>query len=331
MTHRTPMNPLLACLLLVAAAPACAPADELASNQSDEASELRTSSTYFRFRPDQRRCVSPLCGGVWVSRVNHSTMRCADGSTRTECYVADADYTALGLSDRALPEFESRAAAGQAVLEGRIEARVFGQFGSLGHFVVTAGWQAATEAAPTGTFYRAQSNAVRCLAAPCPTIDEDRLNSSAQYTVTGLDLSTIAGATAADVAKGNDYLSRAPGILVAGVNRVIPNAGPAGRGTTLVASQYYLRVSAGVPGSLFCEADTECAVTAYSRPVASSADCYCAICAITPLNVSTASQYQAEWTRYCGSRHMICPLIRCLAPSPARCVNHACVAAPTTL
>lgn len=45
---------------------------------------------YFTARPDHRRCISPLCGGYWVSAVNGRTKStCADGNLARECYVAD--------------------------------------------------------------------------------------------------------------------------------------------------------------------------------------------------------------------------------------------------
>jgi hypothetical protein len=144
-----------------------------------------------------------------------------------------------------------------------------------------------------------------------------------------VDLTGITGITPADVTKGQDYLDHPPpGVLVAGANRVAPYP-PTGRSaTTLVASQYYLRVSPGVADANYCDLDADCTATAYSHAVASAADCYCAVCAITPLNRGTAATYQAEWNRYCAGGHRICPAIACRVPSPPRCAAHACVISP---
>jgi hypothetical protein len=44
---------------------------------------------YYTIRRDLRRCISPLCGGWFISRVNKKQTRCADGSRANECYVAE--------------------------------------------------------------------------------------------------------------------------------------------------------------------------------------------------------------------------------------------------
>ncbi|MFM7276035.1 MAG: DUF6748 domain-containing protein, partial [Gammaproteobacteria bacterium] len=44
---------------------------------------------YFEVRKDLRRCVSPLCGGFWLRRLNAQMTRCADGAMQRECYVAE--------------------------------------------------------------------------------------------------------------------------------------------------------------------------------------------------------------------------------------------------
>jgi len=107
---------------------------------------------------------------------------------------------------------------------------------------------------------------------------------------------------------------------------VIPHAGPAGNGTVLVASQFYLPVSAMVANTLWCEADTDCAATPFSRPVTTSSECYCVLFSAA-LNTSTAATYRSEWTRYCTARPMICPEIAVMRRT-AVCVNHACALAP---
>ena len=93
--------------LAAVALASCAPVDDLAAPESESTEEVRAAgAVYLRVRPDYRRCVSPLCGGSWVSRVNQRTTRCADGTWAAECYVAAIDWSATGLSKSNLkPDF----------------------------------------------------------------------------------------------------------------------------------------------------------------------------------------------------------------------------------
>ena len=79
------------------------------SNGAGEAraDSLSATSTYHQIHRDLRRCVFPLCGGYFVRRVNHRLTRCANGVYRAACYVAEADWSPLGLSDDELSDRKS--------------------------------------------------------------------------------------------------------------------------------------------------------------------------------------------------------------------------------
>src|SRR5438093_4560982 len=64
-----------------------------------------SGSAVYQVRPDPRLCPSPLCGGAFASLVNLAHTPCIDGSEREACYVADLDFSAMGLSDSQLSEF----------------------------------------------------------------------------------------------------------------------------------------------------------------------------------------------------------------------------------
>lgn len=299
----------------------CAPVDDPAADDS-AADEVRVGgASYVRIRHDMRRCISPVCGGWWVSRVNYATTRCLDGSYARECYVADIDWSALGLSERALPDFISHAGAGTAVLRARIEPRAYGTLGTFGQLVVQEGWQALTDAAPTGTFFHVQGPDRTCVRAPCFAFPAERLNrtSSASSRYSGVTLAVIAGVTGDDVAKGYDYLSQAAGILVAGTAR----AGADG-GSALVASQAYLRVSEGVSDARYCNADADCTLSVYGAEVDTRADCYCRVCPSFAINTATAAARQTSWSRFCVGVSLRCPAYACARPLTPVCVNHAC-------
>lgn len=188
---------------------------------------LSSTSTYYSVRPDVRECVSPMCGGYFVKRVNMSSTRCANGRDMTECYVAEIDWSGE-------PQIDGR----KALLRGHIVAKRFRSFGNLGAFRVTEAWQAASDKKPTGMFYRVRDRGLRCVTFPCPTHYEARLNSIYSRNIAGVDLT---GAAASDdqVSEASAAMTGVDGVIVAGDHG--PVTGPGGRSIELKATQFYLR------------------------------------------------------------------------------------------
>jgi hypothetical protein len=92
-----------------------------------------TDEAYFSIRRDARACVSPLCGGFFVSELNVSATVCADNSTRSECYVAEL------VSDN--PRISGNAnQLGNALVKGKILSKTFEGFGNLGQISVSEAW-----------------------------------------------------------------------------------------------------------------------------------------------------------------------------------------------
>src|SRR4051812_30875346 len=173
---------------LAAFAPACSSIDsdesddaELAGDTDGKADGISSTSTFYSLRPDFRKCVSPLCGGSWVKRVNFSTTKCADGQYAAECYVAETDLTGLGLSDAELGGLNKY----QAVLRGSIVKRTYGPFGKLGAFKASEAWAPANSTAPTGTFYKVTDLGIRCITFPCLSTHEAKLNSTTSANIAG--------------------------------------------------------------------------------------------------------------------------------------------------
>lgn len=202
---------------------------------ASKADSLASTSTYYTIRPDYRRCVAPLCGGYWVSRVNQHRTRCADGSQAAECYVADADWGALEGADR----------SGNLLVRGSIERHDWGTRGTFGRLVATEAWKAAGTTEPDGLFYRVRDNGVRCITYPCPSLHEAKLNSTVHRNISGLDLSE-AGATDDLVDQGYAALADTDGLLVVGHH--VRVRGPAGTALAFDASQFYLRVQPSALG-----------------------------------------------------------------------------------
>ena len=145
--------------------------------------------TFYLVRNDLRRCASPLCGGFWVSRVNHPQTRCSNGRWSRECYVAEIDWNG-----------RSEVEPGKALLRGNIVARSYPGFGNLGAFRVTESWQSPTETPATGTFYRVRDRGVRCITHPCLTHSANKLNANANKNIAGADLAA-AGANGEQVSE----------------------------------------------------------------------------------------------------------------------------------
>jgi hypothetical protein len=226
---------LFAFLLLL---PACgAPAathDVTATSLASDGGDV-----WFVVRPDRRTCAPPACGGRFVKAVNVAHTVCADGVRRAECYVADIDWSATQLGDSDLAALEGKA----VLVRGAIVALDDG--GSSVR--ATEVWTPAVPEALgddgypafAGALFRAVDNGTRCVAAPCPSITQETLNTGARRDVAGVELDS-AGADAAAVAAARQALTTPQGLIVDGDDAAV--SGPAGAGSTLAADDFFLRV-----------------------------------------------------------------------------------------
>ncbi|MGH9956353.1 MAG: DUF6748 domain-containing protein [Pyrinomonadaceae bacterium] len=200
------------------------------SNPFDSAfipDSLSSTSTYFRVRTDRRRCASPLCGGYFISRVNHPRTRCADGRQLAECYVAQIDWNG-----------ERQVDTNRALLRGNIANKRFQGFGNLGQFRVNESWQGASDTTAAGTFYRVKDRGLRCITFPCLTHHAAKLNSTTHRSIAGVDLQGV-GAGDEAASKAAEQMTGPDGAIVAGVPGQV--SGPGGKALQLKATQFYLR------------------------------------------------------------------------------------------
>ncbi len=278
--------------------------DEGDSESAEGAVSASSTSTFVRVRPDLRKCMAPMCGGWWVSRVNFSNTKCADGKWARECYVADIDWTKTGLPSSVTDALSPST----LVIRGEMVPSTMGSF-STATLSAKEAWASATDATATGTFYRVEDNGIRCFRAPCFNVEADKLNSTVQRSLSSLD---------------GDYGSKAASLL--GLEKVIV-AGDVhevkGGGRAIAVSAFWTRVTAPTD-PLACKVDADCTVTAYSKPVSTSSECYCARCAFAVMNTSTASANEASWSKLCGGKPMICPMIMCIKPPTVTCTAGVC-------
>ena len=191
---------------------------------------LASTSSFYSFRRDLRRCASPRCGGFFVKLVNQSRTRCADGRSQKECYVAEIDWRGQAEPD-----------SDRGLLRGTIRRK-----GQFGEFRATEIWQAASANQPADKFFRVRDRGLRCIAAPCPTHHEATLNSTASRNIAGVDLSG-AGAPESVLSDATQAMTSPDGILVSGNHS--PVTGPAGRMQMLKATQFYVRAGGSGTGS----------------------------------------------------------------------------------
>ena len=227
---------------------------------------LASTSSFYSFRRDLRKCASPRCGGYFVKLVNDTHTRCADNRWGTECYVASIEW-----NGQAEPESDS------AVLRGtmRLQGNRNGRYGVLR---VTEVWQPASATEPSGTFFRVRDRGIRCIAAPCPTHHEAKLNTTQSREIAGVDLSG-AGAPENLLSEATQAMTSTDGILVSGDHA--PVTGPAGRSVTLKVTQFYLRAGGGKTASF-----KPCMKTGCSGQVCSDQE------------VMTTCEYKTEYECY---------------------------------
>lgn len=190
--------------------------------------QLSDSSIFYSVRPDLRRCISPVCGGYFVKRVNQLRTRCANGTWMSDCYVAEIDWNNQPRVDPA-----------KALLRGSVVVKTLGTFGNLGALHVTESWQAVTDRRPNGSVYRMRDRGVRCITFPCPTYQEAKLNSTFVRNIAGVDLTAL-GMEANDRAKVFAAMTGTDAALLAGTHVSVRGSG--GRSLELKATQVYLHV-----------------------------------------------------------------------------------------
>lgn len=231
---------LAAGLLAAIAATGCAVAVDpgVAPGGPPEAPQGSTSTYFIVTRPDVRRCAFPLCGGVFVARVNLVSTVCADGTRQADCHAAAIDLTELRLSEEQQAEFAGAFEQKRALVRGRLIQVDQGLAFPVNTLVVTEGWRGVTESVPSGRFSRLTDSGIRCVTHPCPSFLEQLLNSNVTQSIAEVDLAA-SDATPDEIELGFRELNE-NGILAAGSTKIV--SGPAGTAAGFRASEFYVRV-----------------------------------------------------------------------------------------
>lgn len=247
-THRLARLTLFCGLAGLALVACGAPTDEEDFTDIDDGSALLvddkadaasgTMNFYRITRRDTRKCAFPLCGGVYVQRINRPETRCADGTYQAECYVAELDLGALKLAGDKAGRVRSEAEAGRVLFKGGFTLADYSGR-SAGRFVAKGAWQGQSGRIPTsGSFYRLTTTGVRCLTTPCPSFHEQKLNSTLRQSLAELDL----GASGAPQSARDAGIEATFGAGLLAVGEHYTVSGPGGKMPALRTSEFYLFV-----------------------------------------------------------------------------------------
>jgi hypothetical protein len=237
--------------------------DELAGETAEDAAldgkadgAIDGSYTYFEIWRDMRKCISPLCGGFYLHRLNRTSTICHNGSPKWACYTPELDWTEANLSDElkgalfAAAEEGAMTPGAVALVRGRFAPKTFTGYGNMGRFVVTEAWVAEGDGVSEGVFARVKDNGIRCIQSPCPTVTEKGLNKSTWANIHGLDFS-YGGFAEDQISKmWQEMVDRPSGVIIAGDRYTWKENGITAKGRTVTAAYRRLE-SVAAPGPCF--------------------------------------------------------------------------------
>ena len=236
------------------------------SSTEDALSTNKNADYYIATRPDFRKCSAPLCGGVYVKRVNQARTVCADGRSASECYVGTFTAAGLGFSSDEQSDLVAKFKEGKLLVRATL-GRHNGS-SAIGRLKVAEVWEGASGAVSDGTFYRVADNGVRCIQAPCPSTSVFTLNSREKMDVTSTNLTTNPPASQEAYDAGYAAIGTKDGTLISG-GIAIPRCIAGVRcGPVVLATEFYLRVkpqpvsrACGGRAGNTCKSNEYCAYT----------------------------------------------------------------------
>jgi hypothetical protein len=198
--------------------------------------------TYYLARIDPRRCAAPACTGISISAANQKITQCGRGSYAEECPISDFDFSGFGdpndvdTSVRAAlsEDFETT----RVVFLGTMMPRGFGET----ILQVQMAWVALDERVLTGELFATRFNGVVCVAAPCPSYDQELVNRGEGQLFHGFDFDGLP-MHANDSSFTTPALYSDYGLVISGENITRDDVGPAGQGIYLKASQVFVPIA----------------------------------------------------------------------------------------
>lgn len=184
---------------------------------------------FYEARQDFRKCMSPMCGGLYLIKANRAFMRCPDGNLARECYVGTIDWQDVGGNVFSGNE--------TLVLQGVLKR---GGDDTFGTFTVSNAYRPISDSKPRGKFVGIEGNGIMCITSPCFSFDQYVLNGKKQTTLSGVNLE-YAGGDKSEMEKAFNLMAEGEVLVAAGFNRRTDDF--AGPGREFYATQFYLPVN----------------------------------------------------------------------------------------
>lgn len=220
--------------------------DDATEGDAAKADAPGSTYTYYFVKPDLRRCASPYCGGVYYRLANATQTRCLDGKKADQCYAASADWSRLGLGEVGMTKvteaLNASAFGGGTTLLVRAVVATKDWGSGLGKFAnlrASEAWIAQGPGDAAGPLAKIEDSGVRCIAAPCPSLRERKLNSTVRADIADLGWDR-SGATDEQIGVALDKM-HTDGLIVSGFRYTV--SGPAGEAKARSVTQFWLRAT----------------------------------------------------------------------------------------
>jgi hypothetical protein len=219
---------LLLGLLSTTLIPACTDSntapDEFSGESTADGEEGKGDAVgafgYLNVIADNRACSldspSGCGGGFFVNRANRSTIQCGRGPTQSQCKVTEIDWSGTAMPASVAEGYEKDLRAGTPMLvKGEIVPAANDAGVSL---AVTEIWVSSNPEWVDGVFTLVKDNGIRCITAPCPSLGEQKLNSTLSASITNIDFDDARanGVTQEAIDLASDQLYGGAGIVIVG-------------------------------------------------------------------------------------------------------------------
>jgi hypothetical protein len=225
----------------------CSGSPEGASDSTDDALSAKSSGFFLGKGPG-------LTGGVSVALANAKTTACPNGSKKSVCAVLGVDFGKLNLDSATETKLSTGFRDGYVVVKGKLDS-------TSSTLVAEKAWLGASKADAQDLdqlfLVNLEVQNRECTAnSACsgPTYRQATVNDSSSKAVLEInDVSLDGPGSKAEVAKGEDEMNiGAEGLLVLGHDVALVSNHNAETTRTLLATNFFLPVDAGMPYPLSC-------------------------------------------------------------------------------
>lgn len=217
-------------------------ADELAIDDAVDADDSKADAngtyTYYFVEQDMRKCISPICGGVYYRLANAGSTRCLDGTKQERCYAASLDWVRSDLDESGMAKIN--AGVGELLVRAIVRRRDWGaDFGLWPELRPAEAWPGQLPVVHDGVLVKIEDTGVLCKTYPCASFRERKLNSSLRADLGDLGWDE-SGATDEQIGEALDQM-HSTGLIISGDRFRV--TGPAGSAKARSVTQFWLRAT----------------------------------------------------------------------------------------